>query len=175
MKNGIELICLNIEKQNLKYFEVQSPRGAVVAAQLEDISVEAAIDEFKNVCEQLPIGRYNVVLSKKGDKDNARILRGPKGAGVFELPLVISSSQQQPVNYPLAERSENISLKEYREIMKENNDLKTELAILKAELSRTNSESQNSGINGLLNNPNIQNALAMLAANFLSNTNAPGK
>lgn len=166
MKTGAELIKLNIEKQGLIYFEIQSPKGATVAAQLDEMKPEQAADELENICEQLPPGRYTCILSKKCDKENARIKKGPAGTGYFELPLIITG-QGQHVDINSHNASAN-NFKEIKELMQQIAALERQILKLEIENERLKDEGSNSGINGLLNNPNIQNAIAIMAANVLS-------
>ena len=93
MKTGQELIKMNIEKQGLVFFEIQNAKGSTVAAQLDAITPAAAMAELDEICESLPTGRYSCLLSKKGDKEGARIIKGAGGKGYFELPLIINQGQ----------------------------------------------------------------------------------
>lgn len=172
MKTGAELIKLNIEKQGLVYFEIQNPKGATVAAQLDDIKPAEAADELESICEQLPPGRYVCILSKRCDKENARIKKGAAGTGYFELPLIIQGN-----NGHMDIHSHNASavgnFKEVKELLQKVSELERTILKLEIENERLKDEGQNSGINGLLNNPNIQNAIAIMAANMLAGQAQP--
>ena len=168
MKTGIDLIKLNIEKQKLVFFEIQTPKGATVAAQLDEITPEQAADELQSICEQLPAGRYTCLLSKRCDKENARIKKGAAGTGYFELPLIIQGNGQHvDINSHNAAAQLN-NFKEVKELMEKISVLERQILKLEIENERLKDEGQNTGINGLLNNPNIQNAIAIFAANHLA-------
>lgn len=175
MKTGQELIKMNIEKQGLVFFEIQNAKGSTVAAQLDAITPAAAMAELDEICESLPAGRYSCLLSKKGDKEGARIIKGAGGKGYFELPLIIN----QGANGHIDINSHNanaghLPISELRQLLEKIKELEKQILLLEIDNKQLKHEQENTGINGVLNNPNVQNALAIVLTNYLSKNPAAG-
>lgn len=172
MKNGLEIIKFNILKQGLIFYEIQTPKGATVAAQMDELKPDDVCEELETVCEQLPAGRYSCILSKKCDKDNLRIKKGAGGTGYVELPLIIQGTNSHlDINSHNAQHTgiNNQNYREFKDLLENIKALEKQVLKLEIENERLKSEKEDTGINGILNNPNTQMILATALQNFLSN------
>ena len=172
MRNGAELIKLNIERQGYVFFEITNAKGGTVAAQLDDLKPAEAVAEFEAICEQLPAGRYNCLLSKKADKEQARIKKGPGGTGYFDLPLIINQAQNGHIDVNSHNANAGLPTAELRQLLEKQKELEKQILLLEIENKQLKHEQENTGINGVLNNPNVQNALAIVLTNYLSKNGA---
>ena len=169
MKTGIDLIKHNILKSGFVFFEVQTPKGETLYAQMDEITPEEAIEEITSICEQLTPGRYFCLLSKQCDKSRSRIVKQQRGDGYFQLPLVIGGQNNHvDIQSHNAAALNPFQPREYRELLDKIKDLEKDILKLEIENDRLREDKENSGINGLLNNPGIQNIIAAMAANYMS-------
>ena len=174
MKNGIELAKLQIEKNGYCCFEIQGAKGQTIATQLEDIKTSDAICELEQIADSLPPGRYTLILSKNVNKAEGRVLKGARGSGAVEIPLNILNTGHIDVNSHNA-TAHTLANREYRELLTEIKDLEKKLLLLEIENQRLKAESESGGINGVFNNPNVQNLIAVLAQSYIAKNGTPAQ
>jgi hypothetical protein len=131
--------------------------------------------ELDEICESLPPGRYSCLLSKKGDKEGARIIKGAGGKGYFELPLIINQGQNGHVDiHSHNANAGHLPISELRQLLEKIKELEKQILLLEIDNKQLKHDHENTGINGVLNNPNVQNALAIVLTNYLSKNPAAG-
>jgi hypothetical protein len=173
MKTGIELAKLQIEKNGYCCFEVQGPKGQTIATQLEQVKTSDAICELEQIAESLPPGRYTLILSKAVNKAEGRVLRGARGTGAVEIPLnILHNAGHIDVNSHNA-TAHTLANREYRELLNEIKDLEKKLLLLEIENQRLKAENDSGGINGVFNNPNVQNLIAVIAQSYMAKNGTP--
>ena len=62
--------------------------------------------------------------------------------------------------------------KEFRELTKQITELEKKILLLEIENQRLKAEADGGGINGLFNNPHVQNLFAILAQNYMAKNGA---
>ena len=176
MKTGIELAKLTIEKQSYICFEVRTLKGQTVYVQPDDtLTVTDAISELEQIAENLPTGRYELLLSRQGNEKSDRIKKGVNGTQYISIPIYINN---QGGHIDLASHNaiagSGMNNKEFRELTKQINDLEKKLLLLEIENQRLKAEADGGGINGIFNNPNVQNLIAVLAQSYMAKNGANG-
>ena len=168
MKTGIELAKLQIEKNGYSCFEIQGIKGQTIAAQLEEsLKPSDAIAELEQISEALPPGRYTLILCRYANKDLGKVNKGTRGSGAVEIPLNILHNSGH-IDIGSHNATANLGNREYRELINEIKELEKKLLLLEIENQRLKAEGESGGINGVINNPGVQNFLAVLAQSYMS-------
>lgn len=177
MRSGLELAKLQIEKQKYVCFEVQSLRGQVIASQPDDtMTVVEAINELDQICEALPGGKYNLLLTRTGNVEQGRAKKGSQGSGSVEIPIFITQSGgHMDIMSHNALAVPGINNKEFRDLVKEINEKEKQILKLEIEIQRLKAENEGGGINGIFNNPNVQNLIAVLAQSYMAKNGGNGQ
>lgn len=172
MKDGKKLIELAIKNRGMRFFEIQSTSGKTVCACVDAKTPEEAMEQLDNYYEHLPPGRYTVIVGKKADEENERVLRGSKGAAAYEIGLYISNTGHIDIN---SHNATGIQVKEVEKFRDEIERLKMEL--LKKELLAANTKDKEPGIfDKIMSNPNSEhliNAAILGLTNIMSNAFIP--
>ena len=163
--SGKELIKDNILKRKFSFFDIKNSRNATVAGQYNDIAPEDAVERFDEICQYLPSGRYTVIVSNNCDSENGRVLKGHKGSSAFENTLIIGNDAHIDKN---SHNATNISLEQYLNKVKEVHTLEMRIAELERKLENKENDG---GINGILNNPNVQTAIIQMFAGMAGGAN----
>jgi len=174
MKTGIELAKLTIEKQSYICFEVRTPKGQTVYVQPDDtLTTTDAISELEAIAENLPAGRYELLLSRHGNEKSDRIKKGVNGTQYISIPIYINNAGG---HIDLASHNATaipgMNNKEFRELTKQITELEKKILLLEIENQRLKAEADGGGINGLFNNPHVQNLVAILAQNYMAKNGA---
>jgi len=174
MKSGIELAKLTIEKQAYICFEIRTPKGQTVYVQPDEtLTTHDAICELDSIAESLPSGRYELLLSRAGNAESARIKKGNNGTQYLSIPIFINSGAgHMDVGSHNAIAHPGINNKEFRELTKQITDLEKKILLLEIENQRLKAEADGGGINGIFNNPHVQNLVAILAQNYMAKNGA---
>lgn len=174
MKSGIELAKLTIEKQGFICFEVRTPKGQTVYVQPDDsLTIHDAISELETISENLPGGRYELLLSKQGSEKSVKINKGNAGTQYISIPIFINNAGGHiDLASHNAISSQGINNKEFRELTKQITELEKKILLLEIENQRLKAESESGGINGIFNNPHVQNLVAILAQNYMAKNSA---
>jgi hypothetical protein len=179
MKDGKNLIEHAINNQGFLFFEVQNQSGKTLYACVDSKDKAETLETLNGIYESLPQGRYIVIVGKKADEDNCRVLRGAKGSAAFEIPLYINNSGHMDVNSHNATAVQPVGFKEYDALRNEVERLKIEL--LKAELKAAEPKEKEKGVLGAIAEqvmqseqaPVLINAAILGLTNLMSNLFIP--